>query len=296
MKILVTGGSGFVGQALVSKLEENGHECWKLSRTPGDKTLLWDVDEGKLRTAELEGFDGVIHLAGENIFGRWTGDKKKRIYESRIKGTALLVQHLLQLENKPSFFFSTSAIGYYGDRGDEELTEDSKPGHGFLAKTCVDWEQETAPIEDQVRTCKLRLGVVLSAEGGALQKMLKPFKLGLGGKVGTGRQYMSWIALQDLVRAILFLIEKDDLSGTFNLVAPAPTRQEDFARSLASCLGRPSAVPTPAWALKMAVGEMAEGVLLASAKVLPHRLTDAGFRFDFPDLETALKSELKEAS
>ncbi|TVQ78264.1 MAG: TIGR01777 family protein [Bradymonadales bacterium] len=295
MKILITGGSGLVGRKLIDRLEEAGHDCRILSRSPGEKRIQWDPDAEVLKAGEIEAFDGVIHLAGENIAsGRWTENAKRRIYDSRIKGSELLSRTIQQLENPPQFFISASAIGYYGNRGNERLTEESPAGQGFLAKTCVDWEASVQGLKDRgLRVCWLRIGVVLSPDGGALQKMLLPFKLGLGGRLGDGKQFWSWIDIEDLVRSLEYLAFNERLEGVFNGTAPEALPQAEFGRILSKKLKRPAILPAPAWGLKLLLGEMAEALLLSSARVEPTRLIQNGFQFKYPRLEDSLEHLLR---
>jgi uncharacterized protein (TIGR01777 family) len=242
----------------------------------------------------LSGFDAVIHLAGESIVGRWTVEKKAKIRDSRVMGTQNLAQALVQAKSKPEVFVCSSAIGYYGDRGDELLNEKSEPGTGFLAEVCVEWEQATRAASDAgIRTVRMRTGVVLSPQGGALGKMLTPFKLGLGGRVGSGRQWMSWIDVQDMVGAILHIMKSDLLRGPVNLVGPKPVRNAEFTKTLASALSRPAIFPMPRAAVKLAFGEMGETVLLGSQRVEPAALVGSGYPFRFRTLGESLENVLK---
>jgi uncharacterized protein (TIGR01777 family) len=297
MRVAISGASGLIGSALVSSLESEGHAVRRLVRRaarPGSDEIFFDPDAGRIEAEKLEGLCAVVHLAGENIAaGRWTAERKRRIRDSRVSGSRLIAETLAGLENRPSVLLNASAIGYYGDRGAEPLDESSPPGEGFLAATCEEWEQAAASAERiGLRVVRLRIGVVLSSKGGALKRMLPPFRLGLGGRLGNGRQFVSWIALCDVVRAIIFLLSRDDISGAVNGVAPAPVRNAEFTRILARILGRPAVLPVPAAALRLALGEMSS-MLLASGRVLPQRLLRAGFSFERADLESALRSELK---
>jgi len=299
VKVLVSGASGLVGSALVPALEAEGHSVQRLvrSRPAGTGEVGWDPAGGTLDGAALAAAraDAVIHLAGESVgAGRWTPERKTRIKESRTKGTALLAEALANLENPPATFLSASAIGYYGNRGDEQLTEDSRPGTGFLADVCRGWESATLPVYQRgVRVVNLRIGVVLSPNGGALEKLLPPFRLGLGGPFGNGKQWMSWIALDDLIGAILHALRSSALHGPVNLVGPNPTPNAEFARTLGQVIGRPAILPAPAFALKMMLGgERAEELLLASQRIEPRRLQKTGYRFAYPDLEPALRHVL----
>ncbi|MFN8642411.1 MAG: TIGR01777 family oxidoreductase [Candidatus Binatia bacterium] len=292
MRILVTGANGLIGSALVPFLTTGGHAVVRLAR--GHKragTATWDPDQGTIDGAALEGVDAVVHLAGENIAsGRWSAEKKARIHDSRVNGTRLLCEALAGLERPPKVLVAASAIGFYGHRGRDVVDEDSAPGSGFLADVCREWEAATAPAAARgIRVVNLRLGVVLSASGGALASMLTPFKLGAGGPVGGGRQYMSWIAIDDVLDAILFTITTPSLAGPVNAVAPTPVANADFARTLAGVLSRPAVVPLPAFAVRFLMGEMGEELLLSSTRVEPQRLESAGFRFRFPTLEPALR-------
>jgi uncharacterized protein (TIGR01777 family) len=288
--VLVSGATGLVGSELLPLLSTGGHQVRRLGRGPGG----WDPEGGRLDPGLLEGLDGVVHLAGENIAnGRWTPDRKARIRESRVRGTRLLCETLARLKRPPETLVSASAVGFYGDRGEEELTESSRPGFGYLAEVCKDWEQATEPARDAgIRVVNLRLGIVLSPKGGALSKMLLPFSLGLGGRLGHGRQFMSWISLSDLSSLILRALTDSALSGPVNAVAPHPVTNREFTRTLASVLGRPAFTPMPAFLARLAFGEMAEALLLGGAKVLPGRLTGSGFEFQHPTLEIALRELL----
>ena len=295
MKILVTGATGLVGSALVPFLAAGGHEVVRLGRTaPGAGDIRWDPDAGALDTAGLEGFDGVVHLAGENIAsGRWTEARKHRIKESRVKGTSLLAATLAGLERPPRVLVSASAIGYYGDRGDEELTEASPSGSGFLSEVCREWEAATDAAEGKgIRVAHARLGVVLGKDGGALAKMLTPFRLGAGGVIGNGRQYMSWITLEDTVAAIGHLLSTESAAGPVNVVALAPVTNGEFTRTLGRVLRRPTLFPMPGFAARLAFGEMADALLLASTRVKPAGLLDSGYAFRHGSLEEGLRHVL----
>ena len=295
----MSGSTGLIGSALVPALRAAGHSVRRLVRAapsdPGD--IRWSPDAGVLDAPALEGLDAVVHLAGEDISsGTWTSAKKARIRDSRVAGTALLARALAALARPPAALVSASAVGYYGDRGDAVLTEDAPAGQGFLASVCRDWEAATAPASAAgIRVAHLRLGVVLSARGGALARMLGPFRMGMGGPVGGGRQYVSWIALDDAVGAILHALATPALSGAVNVSAPAPVTQGEFARALGRVLGRPSLVPVPAFTVKLMFGEMASETLLASQRMTPARLESWGYRFRWPDLEPALRHLLAAA-
>lgn len=297
--VAVTGASGLVGRALVDQLEEAGCLVRQLVRRPvkdAEREIFWNPSDGKIDTEELNGVDAVVHLAGENIAGgRWTAERKRRIVESRVKGTQLVAETLAGLSSKPSVLVSASAIGFYGDRGDEVVDEDSPAGDGFLAETCKAWEEANTPASDAgIRTVQVRIGLVLSPEGGALEKMLPPFKLGLGGVLGSGRQYMSWITLDDLVRVFHAAIRDPSLEGPVNGVGPSPVTNRDFTKTLGYVLNRPTILPAPAFALRLALGEMADELLLSGANVQPTRLQECGFAFPPPDdqLESALRRVL----
>jgi hypothetical protein len=242
----------------------------------------------------LEGFDGVVHLAGENLAeGRWTDEKKRRIRESRTKGTQLLSETLAKLTEKPAVLVSASAVGFYGNRGDEVLNEQSAAGEDFLADVCREWELATLPAaQSGVRVVQLRFGVILSGEGGALKKMLLPFRLGVGGKLGNGKQYLSWIAIDDAVGAIEHALFNDAVRGAVNAVAPEPVTNYEFTKTLGSVLSRPTIFPVPAFAARLAFGEMADATLLASQRVNPLRLKETGYTFKYPKLEDALRHVL----
>ena len=292
MKILVSGSTGLVGSALVPALQSSGHQVVRLVRysTSGSGSVTWDPMSGHLSTANLEGIDAAVHLAGENIASRrWTPAQKDRIRESRVAGTRLLAETLAKLKKPPKTLACASAIGFYGDRSDQRLNEDSPPGTGFLADTCREWEAAAKPAVDRgIRVVHLRTGIVLASQGGALAKMLTLFRLGIAGIIGSGRQYMSWISLDDLVVVISNSLSNEALRGPVNAVAPNPVTNYEFTKTLGRVLRRPTLFPMPAFAARLAFGEMADGLLLASTRVEPKRLLDSGFRFRFPELEAAL--------
>lgn len=296
MRILLTGSSGLIGHALLTSLTADGHTVLRLVRSKAnasDPNIAWDPDAGTVSPSELEGFDAVVHLAGESIMGRWTSAKKARILQSRIKGTQLLSESLAGLRNRPEVLVSASAIGYYGNRGDQVLDEQSSPGSLFLSEVAKSWEASTEPAKSNgIRVVNLRIGFVLSKTGGGLATMLWPFRMGLGGPVGSGRQYISWIAIDDLVGAISHAIGSDSLHGAVNAVAPHPVTNREFSKTLGRVLGRPTIVPLPGFAVRMAMGEMGNEVLLAGARVRPTRLLANGYEFSFPDLEAALRHVL----
>jgi len=255
-----------------------------------DSEIEWSPDRYSIALARLEGFDAVVHLAGESIAeGRWSEEKKKRIRESRVQGTRLLGDALANLTNPPRTFVSASAIGFYGNRGDELLTESSAPGDDFLAKVCAEWEDATAlATEKGIRVVNARFGVILDTNGGALKKMLPPFRMGVGGKVGSGKQWMSWIALDDVVGGIQFALANDSTKGPVNFVAPVPVTNAEFTKTLGRVLSRPTIFPIPAFAIKLLFGEMGEALLLGGQRVAPERLVAEGYEFSYPQLEQAL--------
>jgi uncharacterized protein (TIGR01777 family) len=293
MKVLVTGATGLVGSALVPFLTEGGHEVFRLSRSDPKNAndIAWNPDSSDLPKARLEGLDAVVHLAGENIAAhRWNDQVKERLRRSRIAATKFLCETLAQLQRPPQTLICASAIGYYGERGAEILTETATPGTGFLAELCRDWEAACEPARKQgMRVVNLRIGVVLSPKGGGLAKMLTPFRMGVGGVVGSGRQYWSWIAIDDLVGAIHHCLIHSQVSGPVNATAPCPVTNREFTRTLGTVLGRPTVVPMPAFAARLALGEMADDLLLGSARVMPNRLSESNFKFKYPALEGALR-------
>lgn len=299
MKILITGASGLIGKALQKSFAAKGYEMLLASRRePKDTShIQWDADTG-FRDADLdrlEGLDAVIHLAGENIAGlRWTDEKKKAIRDSRVFGTRSMIETFDKLKAKPRVFISGSAIGFYGDRGDEEMTESSPAGKTFLAEVCKEWEAESRRAEDLgIRTVLLRTGIVLSKDGGALATMLTPFKLGVGGVIGDGKQWMSWISLDDVVGIINYVLENENVRGAVNNTAPNPVTNEEFTKTLGGVLYRPTFLPLPEFAVHMVFGEMGDALLLDSTRVIPKRMNDAGYEFKYSDLRTALENALK---
>ena len=292
MKILIGGSHGLVGTALIKSLEASGHQICRLVRhyPNSESEIEWSPDRYSIQLARLEGFDAAVNLAGESIAeGRWTDDKKKRIRESRVKGTKLLGDALANLTNPPQTFICASAIGYYGNRGDELLTEASAPGNDFLSEVCVEWEEAARTAAEQgIRVVNARFGVILDKEGGALAKMLPPFRLGLGGRIGSGKQWMSWIALDDVVGGLEFALANDSISGPVNFVAPAPVTNAEFTKALGKALSRPTIFPIPAFGVRLVFGEMADALLLASQRVQPERLMAAGYQFQYSELDAAL--------
>lgn len=294
MRILISGASGFIGSNLVRHHTAVGHSVARLVRqtgSSGGETVSWDPVLGRLNRSNLEGFDGVIHLAGESIgSGRWTREKKKRIVESRENGTRLICENLAGLMRKPRVLISASAIGYYGPRGAEILDEDSLVVNSFLADVCRRWEEAVKPAHDAgIRVVLMRVGVVLHPAGGALSKMLPLFRFGLGGKIGSGEQYLSWIALDDLVGLVDHLLENDKLAGPVNAVAPNPVTNREFTKALSKTLKRPAFLSVPAFALRLLLGEMAEETLLASQRAVPRRAIESGYSFRFPEITKALE-------
>lgn len=293
MHVAVSGSRGLVGSVLVPFLTTGGHRVTRLVRgtAAGPGETAWDPVRGLLDASRLDGVDAVVHLAGENIAaGRWTPARKAEIRRSRVDGTRTLCEALARLPHPPSVFVSASAVGFYGDRGDEILTEESGPGTGFLADVCREWEAATERVSRAgIRVVNLRFGMILSPRGGALQKLLLPFRLGLGGRIGDGRQYTSWIAVDDAVGAIHHALCEASVRGPVNAVAPRPVNNADFTRTLARVLRRPAWLPVPAFAARLAFGEMADALLLAGARVMPARLQASGYRFRFADLESALR-------
>jgi hypothetical protein len=297
MRILLTGSTGLIGRALLTFLAADGHKVVCLTRSPATgRHVLWNPDAGTIEPEDLEDFEAVVHLAGEPIVGRWTPKKKARILESRVKGTRLLCETLARVRDRPRVLVSASAIGYYGDRGDQVLNEESSAGSLFLSEVTKAWEAATEPAaRSGIRVVNLRIGFILSKAGGGLATMLTPFKLGMGGRVGSGRQYLSWIAIDDVVGAISHAILSDSLRGPVNAVAPHPVTNREFTKTLGRVLWRPTIFPLPAFAVRLVFGEMAENLLLASAQVEPARLLASGYEFRFPELKGALRHVLGES-
>jgi len=293
MRILVSGSGGLVGSQLCPLLTTGGHDVVPLTRpaSKAESAVHWDPAAGTIDRDMLDGFDAVVHLAGENIGDkRWSAKQKANIRNSRVDGTKLLCETLASLDRPPKTLVCASAIGYYGDRGDETLDESSPPGEGFLPEVCRDWEAAGEPAREKgIRVVNARFGVVLSPQGGALAKMLFPFKMCAGGVIGGGKQFWSWVALDDVITAILHALTTDALSGPVNVVAPHPVTNREFTKTLGRVLGRPTILPMPAFLARLAFGEMADDLLLAGARVLPERLQETGYEFRFPELEPALR-------
>jgi len=297
MKILVTGASGLIGRALAARLQASGHELHLVGRGPrkglpaGARFSIWDLQSPPPEDA-MEGTDAVIHLAGEAVAQRWTAEAKRKIRASRVEGTRWLVEGVERRRQRPGALVCASAVGYYGDREDALLTEESAAGKGFLAEVCLEWEAEARKAEALgVRVATVRTGVVLSPDGGALAKMLPAFRAGAGGRVGSGRQWMSWIHLADLVSLLEFAACTESVRGAVNAVSPNPVRNSEFASQLGAALRRPAVLPVPATVVRLLFGEMSE-IVLTSQKVLPQAAMRAGFRFQFPDLGPALRNLL----
>lgn len=290
--VALSGSTGLVGQALTSLLISGGMTVLPLVRkkSANASAILMDVGSQKIEAEKLEGVDAVVHLAGENIGERWSTAKKKSIRESRVFGTRLLCETLARLSRKPSVLVCASATGFYGERGDEVLTEDSAAGEGFLADVCKEWEAETHAAEAAgIRVVRVRLGIVLAPGGGALAKMLLPFKLGVGGVLGSGKQYWSWIELEDVIGAIRHALVTPSILGAVNLTAPTPATNREFTKALGKVLGRPTILPAPSFALKMMMGEMAQELLLTSTRAVPNVLQKTGYVFRYPELDGALR-------
>lgn len=295
VRVAITGATGLIGGALAEALRERGDEVLSVSRSAGgEDTLRWDPRGGGLEDPRgFSGVDAVVNLAGESIAGRWTEAKKERIRQSRVAGTRAVVAAIAEADPRPRVLVNASAVGFYGARKDEILHEDSGPGTNFLAEVTRDWEQAAAELEaiedPPVRLCLARFGVVLAEQGGALEQMLTPFRLGVGGRIGDGRQWMPWVHLADVVAALLHMLDDGEASGPYNVVAPAPVRNREFTRSLGRALRRPTVLPLPKLGVKLALGEMGEALLLDSQRATPARLLDEGFQFRFETLDSALE-------
>lgn len=303
MKVLITGSTGLVGTELIDYLKRKGHQPVRLVRHRGgfaEPQITWDINKGILNPKDLEGIDAVIHLAGENIAsGRWSEERKQKIRDSRVKGTSLLAETLAKMDKPPHTLICASAIGFYGDRGDEKLTEVSSSGQGFLADTCKRWEQAAQPARDKgIRVVNTRFSVILSPKGGALKAMYWPFKLGLAGNLGNGKQYMSWIALIDVVAALEFVLIHPEIQGPVNVSSPNPVTNAQFTSAMRHALIPPFlpmrywTPPAPALAVKALLGEMGQDLLLASARVYPVVLQESGYQFKLPEIRQALDSIL----
>lgn len=296
MHIIVSGANGLIGRALVPALEAAGHRVTRMVRgraRPGWPEIAWEPESGRIAPQALEGAEAVVHLAGESIVGRWTADKKRRIYDSRVRGTQVLCEALRQVVKAPKVFVCASAIGYYGNCGERLLLEESRAGRDFLARVCTDWEAAAGRAADRgIRVVSARLGMVLSSTGGALGQMLPPFRLGVGGVLGSGSQYMSWISLDDVVGAVSHVLATESLCGPVNFVAPGTVRNREFTKTLGRVLRRPTRLAVPAFAARLLFGEMAEALLLASTRVDPAKLQASGYSFRYPELEGALRHQL----
>ena len=292
MKVLITGSSGLVGSALTDFFVANGDEVIRLMRrsAPADSPV-WDPENGEIDLAGVRDISAVVHLAGDNLGeGRWNDRKKNSILNSRVKGTQLLSEFFAATEHKPNVIVSASAVGYYGNRGEERVDEASEPGKGFLADVCRQWEEATASAVDVgIRVANLRLGLILSAEGGALKKMLLPFRIGLGGVIGSGKQYMSWVSIDDVIGTIQHIIANEAVRGPVNLVSPNSVSNREFTKTLGQVLNRPTIFPMPAFAARIAFGEMADELLLSSTRVIPKKLMDSGYEFRHPELGGAFE-------
>jgi uncharacterized protein (TIGR01777 family) len=298
MRLIISGASGLVGNALTKTFRADGHTVLRLVR-PGaavssPDVIRWDPPSSQIDLAAMEGADVVVHLSGANISdGRWTPARRALLRSSRVDSTRAFVDSLAQLRQKPRVFLSASAVGYYGNRGDEILTEAAGPGSDFLSLLARDWEAEASRASlCGIRTAILRFGVILAAEGGALPQMIRPFQFGIGGRLGSGRQWLSWVPLEDVIRIVQFIIANPQINGPVNIVAPKPVQNAEFARIIGQTLHRPAIFPAPAFALRVALGEMADALLLASQRVRPEKLLAAGYSFHFEDLEPALRAIL----
>lgn len=300
MKILVTGATGLVGSELVPALTRQEHEVYRLTHSKPKEAndIVWNPSHQELPKARIEGTEVVVHLAGANIAGkRWTPKVKEELRSSRLDGTKLLCETIGSMQSPPKTLICASAIGYYGNRGSELLNETSAPGTGFLADLCKDWEAACEPARAKgIRVVNLRIGVILTPKGGALAKMLPPFKMGVGGIMGSGNQYWSWISLVDVIGVIQHCLTYDKISGPVNTTAPRPVTNLEFTKALGSVLGRPTLIPMPAFAARLALGEMADDLLLASARVMPNRLSETGYQFQHSALEPALRDLLQTSS
>lgn len=296
MKVLITGSSGLIGTALIKKLTQSGHEVAGLLRTRHDESNpFWDIKKGVVDLGDFGAPDMVVNFAGENLIdSRWSKAKKDRILNSRVKATRLLVDYLLKAEQKPALLISGSALGFYGNRGDEILDENSPPGTNFSAQLCQQWEAAAEPAKQAgIRVVYSRTGIVLSPAGGALKKMLLPFKLGLGGVLGNGRQYISWVSIDDMVAMLEFIMSHDAISGPVNMVSPEAVTNYQLTKALGKVLHRPTIFPMPAFVAGILFGEMADELLLSSARLKPAKMLAAGYQFQYPELSAALEHVLK---
>lgn len=295
MKILVTGSNGFIGSPLVRSIEADGHRVMRLVRRPAQRPdeIQWDPATDRLDTGCLNGADAIIHLAGENIKGRWTASKRNTLLDSRVRGTTLLAQAMVAMANPPRAFLCASAAAY-GDRGNEILTEASELGPGFLGDVCRAWEAATMPAARRgIRTVNLRFSMVLDSRGGALASMLTPFRMGLGGRLGNGRQYWSWIHIEDAVGAVKHVLVTESLTGPVNIVSPNPATNRQFTKALGGALGRLTVLPVPAAVMRLVLGQMADELLLASVRAVPQKLLESGFTFRHPEIAEALRAILQ---
>ena len=293
MHVLVSGSSGLIGSGLIVSLPRAGHSVVRMLRgatRAREDDIVWYPETGELRPTEPRPLDAVVHLAGENIASAWTEPRKAEIRRSRVDATRLLCQTLAKLKKPPRVLICASAVGYYGDHGDASLDESASPGSGFLAEVCRDWEAATEPAAAAgIRTVSTRFGMILDPRSGALAQMLPVFEIGLGGRLGSGRQYLSWITLVDVLRAIELLLVREDITGPVNVVSPHPVTNAEFTKTLASVLHRPAVLPVPGFALRILFGQRADELLLPSARALPRRLQEAGFQFEHPQLKPALE-------
>jgi uncharacterized protein (TIGR01777 family) len=290
MRVLISGSSGLIGGTLGRRLAQAGAEVVPLVREEGRPGILWQPDRNRFDSEAAEGADAVFHLAGEGVAsGRWTEERKRRIYESRVAATQMLSEKLALLHRPPRVLAVASGIGFYGDAGEAPRTESGPAGRGFLAKVCTDWEAACAPALGRMRVVNVRIGIVLSAGGGALAQMLPLFKVGLGGRLGDGRQWMSWVSFEDVLRIFEFVLGNENVAGPVNAVSPNAVRNAEFAQIMASVLHRPAVLPAPAFVLRTLLGEMADELLLGGVRAIPQVLTEQGFRFVYPDLEDALR-------
>lgn len=297
MKILLSGSHGLVGSALVAFLTTGGHEVFRLVRyrpRAGSKQVYWNPATGEINSTDLEGFDAVIHLAGENIAaGPWTAKRKRAIRESRVAGTRLLSRTFLKLEHPPGVFICASAVGIYGGQGDELLSETSAAGADFLANVCKQWENAAGEASQAgIRVINTRFGMILSRKGGVLRKLLPIFRIGLAGQLGNGKQYMSWVDLDDVVGSIHYLLTQENFRGPVNITSPHPVTNREFTQIMSQVLFRPAILPVPAMAIRLVFGEMGKSLLLASQRVLPVRLIECGYNFQYPSLKASLKHQL----